>query len=87
MIDQPPTTPDRRASGWIGEIPGLSGQWRRMPSEIRYRYGGGTSCQCPICLDDAAGNPWAGWFLCDINGCCVALVDTGEVFVRVSRAT
>src|SRR5437879_237500 len=59
------TTPDYRAQGWIGEIPGLSGSWRRMPDEIRYRYGGETSCQCPICLCDAAGNAWNGWFSCD----------------------
>jgi hypothetical protein len=82
MADQ---TPDRRKSGWIGEIPGRTGQWLRMPNEIRYRYGGAASCQCPICLDDAAGNAWGGWFSCDIKGCCIALVDTGEVFVRVNQ--
>ncbi len=78
---------DYRKAGWIGEIPGLSGRWRRMPDEIRYRYGGNSSCTCPICLDDAAGNSWNGWFSCDIMGCCVALVDTGEVFCPVGRGS
>ena len=79
------TPPDYRSAGWIGEITGRLGQWRRMPDEIRYRYGEGTMCRCPMCFDDAAGTPWQGWFWCELKDCCIALVDTGEVFVRVSE--
>jgi len=73
---------DYRQSGDIIEIPKLSGKWRRMPDEIRYDYKG-ASTKCPVCLEPAAGNAWAGWFSCDYKGCCVALVDTGEVFMPV----
>jgi hypothetical protein len=74
---------DYKPAGWIGEIPGLTGQWRRMPDEMRYRYGAGENTTCPLCLREAAGVPWGGWFTCDYKGCCVALVDTGEVFIRL----
>ena len=75
--------PDYRNPGDIVEIPKLGGQWQRMQDDIRYIYVPGTRTRCPICLDDAAGVPWSGWFTCDSRGCCVALVETGEVFVRV----
>ena len=72
---------DRTKLGEILEIQGLSGKWRRMPDKIRYSYAEAKT-RCPVCRDEAGGVPWAGWFSCDSRGCCVALVDTGEVFVR-----
>jgi len=73
--------PDYRADGEIVEISGLSGEWKRMPDDIRYVYAAGSMTCCPICQEAAAGVPWGGCFICDKRGCCVALVDTGEVFV------
>lgn len=72
-------------AGEITEIPKLDGKWQRMPDDVRYRYDIART-QCPLCLEPAAGTPWGGWFSCDFKGCCVALVDTGEVFVRVRSA-
>lgn len=63
-------------------IPKLPGNWMRLPDDIRYDYKN-KMCTCPVCKDDAAGVPWNGWFTCESHGCCVALVDTGEVFVSV----
>ncbi len=77
--------PDYRSAGDIIEIPELAGKWKRMPDDVRYIYAPGSRTRCPVCLEDAAGNPWGGWFVCDYRGCCVALVDTGEVFVRVKE--
>ena len=52
-----------------------------MPDSIRYRTEHAT--QCPMCLHDEAGIPWGEkWFLCDMGCYCVALVATGEVFVK-----
>ena len=84
--DDNQTTPDYKVAGWIGEILGMLGKWRRMLDEIRYQYGIGKNTRCPVCLERAAGVSWAGWFACDRKGCCVALVDTGEVFLPVSAA-
>lgn len=73
---------DYRAAGDIVEIGKLPGKWRRMPDDIGYDYKNART-KCPICLEPTAGTPWAGWFSCDHKGCCVALVNTGEVFVPV----
>lgn len=66
----------------IISIGNLDGLWRRLPDHVRYEYVAGKRTTCPVCKDDAAGIPWGGWFSCDFKGCCVALVNTGEVFVR-----
>ena len=73
---------DYRAAGDIIEIPGLAGKWRRMPDNVRYVYAPGSMNRCPVCHDSAAGVPWGRWFVCDYRQCCcVALVNTGEVFM------
>ena len=73
---------DYRKAGDIVNIPKLVGKWRRMPDDVRYVYAPGTRTRCPVCKEAAAGVPWRGWFVCDNRvNCCVALVDTGEVFV------
>jgi hypothetical protein len=73
---------DYRTAGEIVEIPKLAGRWRRMPDDVRYVYAPGSMTYCPVCHEQAAGVPWAGWFVCDYRQkCCIALVNTGEVFV------
>lgn len=74
---------DYCTTGDIVEISKLDGKWKRQPDNIRYNYASAPT-RCPLCLDDTAGVPWAGWFSCDSKGCCVALVETGEVFTPVT---
>lgn len=37
--------------------------------------------RCPVC--GQSGLIWGGWFTCDSTGDHIALIETGEVFVRV----
>ena len=64
------------------EIPGL-GVRVVAPGTLRYDYAAAPS-RCPAC--GGVGMPWGGWFSCDGDWdrhCgAVALVETGEVFLR-----
>lgn len=72
-----PSAEDYFRVGEVVEIPGKSAKYVRL--EPRYLYGFSSST-CPAC--GSFGIPWRGWFECD--GCsCIALVSTGEAFLRV----
>ena len=73
-------TTDYAKAGDVVDIPGL-GKRVRAPDNVRYDYQNAAT-RCPICKRDGAGPPWAGWFACEWSDCCVALVNTGEVFVK-----
>ena len=70
------TTPDYRKPGDIVMLEGAA--FKRMPNDIRYRYKV-SKITCPLCT--GVGCPWGGWFTCDSCG-AVALVDTGETFIK-----
>lgn len=49
---------------------------------FRYKYDyPKDKCKCPVC--GGLGIPWGGWFSCE-RCSCVALVDTGQAFVRIA---
>ncbi len=72
---------DYTSPGQIIEIPKLEGKWQRQEARYDYERAG---TRCPICEHRAGGVPWNGWFSCDMCK-AVAIVETGEAFVRIDR--
>ena len=67
-------------------INGLDGQYIPLSLDAcRYEYGKGKNTECPNCGHRAGGVPWGGWFLCDAQCGALALIDTGQVFVKAER--
>jgi hypothetical protein len=52
--------------------------------QFKYDYNGGDKCKCPVC--GGRGIPWGGWYHCE-DCSCIALIDTGQCFVKVEGRT
>lgn len=86
----PPTDETSRVADYCnaGDIVHLDtpigNRFVRVADSIRYDYEKAAT-RCPVCKHMAGGMPWGGWFLCEYRACCVARVDTGEVFVPMPK--